>query len=138
MAGSLADDGRERIRVYRLGRRLLKSASVLSPCAALIDPLLRKVERPRELVARRDAALLGWLMRLGENINRTRTMSPPHYARHLEKKNTSAEPSHAYLVKQGSLLPAPSAAAGMQCADAGEAIRSMSNAPKNDHRSANT
>ena len=118
--GHAAGDVRQKIRFYRLEKRLLNSASVRSPCAAPIDPLPTEVEQPRVLVLRRDAALLVWPLRLGGNRNRTRAMSLPEHARRLEtKKSTSAEPSHAYLVKQGSILPAPGAAAKMQWANAG-------------------
>ena len=141
MAGDhAAGDDRKRIGFYRLGRWLLNSASVRSPGAAPTDLLPWEVERPRVLVARRDAALLGcWSMRLGGKRNRMRAMSPPEHTRHLEKEkeNTLAEPSDAYLVKQGSLFSAPGTTAGMQWADASEAIRSISNAPKKDLSSAN-
>ena len=60
MAGGHAGGVRQKIRFHRLEKRLLNSASELSPCAAPIDPLPREVERPRVLVARRGAARLGW------------------------------------------------------------------------------
>ena len=86
MAGGPAGGVRRRIRFRRLEQTLLNSASTRSPCAAPIDPLPREEELPRVLVARRDAARLGWLMRLRENRNRTRAQTPPGLATRLAKK----------------------------------------------------
>ena len=66
----------------------------------------------------------------GKQKPNARAVSPGTRATSCAKKSTPADPSHAYLVKNGSLLPAPCAVAGMRWADTGEATRSILNSPK--------